>query len=160
MTRFTPECLARTDFSRLIRNNPTSARERLEALVADPEALDLYGEELCSRAVAGHRLIDYLGWDELRRRILREGLGESTLDDETLARLAQDLDALTELQFDLFSIETPPDSWQRALAMELLGRERPKMYQNAQSADPVDDREIAGGTLEDFLNPGELLPGE
>ena len=51
MIRFTPECLARTDFPRLVRNDPSSARERLEALVADPEALDLYGENLSPKAL-------------------------------------------------------------------------------------------------------------
>ena len=157
MTRFTPECLARTDFPRLVRNNPTLAREHLEALIADPEALELYGEVLSSRGLAARRHIDHLGWEELRRCILQEGLGESTLNDETLARLAQDFDALIELQFDLFSIEDPRDSWQRALASETVGTGCLEVCCEVQRDDPVDDREVLAGPVEDYLKPRNMV---
>lgn len=156
MTRFTPECLARTDFPRLIRDDSLSARQRLEALVTDPEALDLYGDELSSRGVAGRRLIDESGWDELRHRILREGLCESTLDDQTLSRLARDFEALAELQFDLFSTEVPRDPWKRSLALEAAGRGCSEIGCELRPRAQADDRGAWAEATESLPKPGNM----
>jgi hypothetical protein len=126
MTRTTPESLARVDFPRLLREDPASARRGLEALIADPEALALYGELQAASNAEGQRLSDRDEWDDLRRHILREGLGPTELTEETLARLALDVDALVELQFDLFSAESPHEPWRALLAQasgEMVDRE-------------------------------------
>ncbi len=114
MTRFTIESLARTDFPSLLRDDPSSARKRLEALIADPEALASYSEAIAPRGREGAGIADEPWWDRLRRRILREGLGEGVLSPGTLARLAVDCDALAEIQFDLFSAEVPHHAWRPA----------------------------------------------
>ena len=119
MTKLTPAGLARTDFLRLLRDDPAVARERLEALVADPEALELYGEELAGRSKAEQGFAAYPNWDDFRRRILQEGFSKSAVDDATLALLAQNYDSLVELQFDLFSADAPGTVWARAA--ELVG---------------------------------------
>lgn len=114
MTRFTIESLARTDFPGLVRDDPPLARRRLEALIADPEALASYSEAIAPRGREGAGIADEPWWDRLRRRILREGLGEEVLSPSTLGRLALDCDALAEIQFDLFSAEVPHHAWRPA----------------------------------------------
>ena len=113
MTKFTPEDLARTDFRLLLREDPAVARERLKALVANPEALSLYGDVLASCNEPTSQLTVPTEWDELRRRILREGLDEATVDTASLAHIALDYNLLVEIQFDLYSTEVLGASWRK-----------------------------------------------
>jgi hypothetical protein len=155
MTQFTPERLARTNFLRLIRTNSEAARERLMALIADPEALALYADSLASRDDLGLRTAAPRDWDALRRRILTEGLRGPTVDEETLAWLALDFDALAELQFDLYSIDDPAQAWRRALESGVVGSECLGIGETDQVDGPLVDTGVLEGILGDYVpTPG------
>jgi hypothetical protein len=99
-TRPTAE-LALCDYRSLLEADPEAARDRLESLLLNVEALHLY-RRLLAALDPGRRPAGGLREEE-RRLILLRGLRGA--NDEALLRLAIDPAALAELQFDVFAAE-------------------------------------------------------